>query len=73
MGYNEKVTSDKKTLFISDQRYKGGNRDYCSHFSLIFETTNKFPIVLLRYLFGKVELPEFPGHDGKLTSDVNLI
>ena len=34
-----KVTSDKKTIFISDQRHKGGHRDYCSHFSVIFETT----------------------------------
>ena len=30
------------------------NRDYLSHFSLIFETTRKLPIVFLRLVFGKV-------------------
>ena len=47
---------DKKTIFISDQRYKGGNRDYCSHFSVIFETTSKFRNDFLRLVFGKVEV-----------------
>ena len=41
-GHDGKVSSDKKTIFISHQRYKGGNRDYCSHFLMTFETTGKF-------------------------------
>ena len=45
---NGKVTSDKKMIFISYQRNKEGNRDYCSHFSMIFETTSKFPIVFFK-------------------------
>ena len=40
-------------IFISFQRNKEGNRDYYSHFSVIFETTSKFPIVFLRLIFGK--------------------
>ena len=52
-GYYEKVPSDKKTIFISHQRYTGGNRDYCSHFSVTFETTSKFLIMFLRLILGK--------------------
>ena len=40
-------------IFISFQRNKKGNGDYYSHFSVIFETTSKFPIVFLRLIFGK--------------------
>ena len=43
-SHNGKVTSDKKGIFIYHQRNKGGNRDYCSHFSLNFKKTSKFPI-----------------------------
>ena len=48
------MTSDKKTIFISRQRYKGGNRDYCSHFSATFKTTSKLLIVFVRLILGKV-------------------
>ena len=51
--HDVKVTSDKKMIFNSYQRNKGGNEDYCSHFSLIFETASKFPIAFLRLVFGK--------------------
>ena len=41
-------------IFVSHLRNKGGNRDFCSHFSVISETTSKFPIVILRLVFGKM-------------------
>ena len=44
----------EKILFISDQGYKGRIRDYRSLFWAIFQTTNKFPIVIFRSIFGKV-------------------
>ena len=53
-GYDGKVTSDKKVIFISYQRGKGGKRDYRSFFSVIFETSSKFTIFFLRLVFGKV-------------------
>ena len=40
----------------SSQRYKGKNRDYCSHFSVIFETTRKFLIVFVRLILGQSEV-----------------
>ena len=52
-GHDGKVTSDKKMIFNSHQRNKGGNKDYCNHFSLIFETASKFPIAFLRLVFEK--------------------
>ena len=55
------MTLDEKTLFISDQRNMGGNRDYCSHFSVIFEAVNKFPIFFLRLVFGKVRVDRVAG------------
>ena len=42
-GHEVKVTSDKQMIFTFHQKNKGGNRDYCSHFSVIPETTSKFP------------------------------
>ena len=39
----------------------GGNRDYCSHFSVIFEAVNKFPIFFLRLVFGKVRVDRVTG------------
>ena len=39
----------------------GGNRDYCSHFSVIFEAVNKFPIFFLRLVFGKVRVDRVAG------------
>ena len=47
-GHGTKVSSDKKTISISHQRYKGGNNDYCSQFSAIFETISKILIVIVR-------------------------
>ena len=40
-------------IFISHQRCKGGHRDFCRHFSAIFETTGKFLIVFVRLILGK--------------------
>ena len=41
---------------------------------MIFEITSKYPIVILRLVFGKVGLlAELPGHDSKLASDVYMI
>ena len=72
LGQNWKVTSDEKMIFIFHQRNKGGNRDYCSHISVTFETTGKFLIVFVRLILGKKGLMELWGHDGKLTSDMGL-
>ena len=52
-GQDRKMTSDKTMIPISHQRYKGGNRDYCSHFSVTFETTGKFLIVFCKINIGK--------------------
>ena len=60
-GHDGKVTSDKKTIFISHQRYKGGKRDYCSHFSMTFEITGKFLIAFVRLILGKVGVDIFTG------------
>ena len=72
-GHDGKVTSDKKKISISHQGYKGGNRDYCSHFSVTFETTGKFLILFVRSILGKVGVDRLPGHDAKVTSDMNVI
>ena len=55
MSHDGKVTSDKikKMTFISHQRCKGRNRDYCSHFSVMFKTTAKFLIAFVRLILGK--------------------
>ena len=45
--------SDKEKTSIPHQRYKGGNRDYCSHFSVTFEKAGKFIIVFVRVVLGK--------------------
>ena len=58
-GPYRKVTSDKKTIFSPYQRYKGGNRIFCSHFSVIFEITSKFLIISVRLIFGKVRFDGF--------------
>ena len=54
--HDGKVTPDKKMAFISHQRYKVENRDYCSHISVIFETRGKFLIVFVRLILGKKEV-----------------
>ena len=48
LGYDRKVTSDKKMIFISDQRRKG--EDYCSHFLVTLETKDKFFVVVILIL-----------------------
>ena len=58
-GHNGKVTSDEKMISIFHQGYKGGNRDYCSHFSVRFETTGKFLIVYIRLILEKVGVDIF--------------
>ena len=60
-GHDEKVTSDKKLIFISHQGYTGGNRDYCSHFFVTFETTGKFLIVFVTLILRKVGVDGFTG------------
>ena len=57
--HDGKMTFDKKMIPISHQRYKGGNRDYCSHFSVTFETTGKFLIVFVRLILGIVGFDVF--------------
>ena len=52
-GHHGKVTSDKKIIFISHQRNKCVNEDYCSHCSVTFETSN-FLIVFVRMILEKV-------------------
>ena len=52
--YDAKVTSDKKMICKSYQRYKGRNRDFCSHFAVIFEIKSKFLIVFAILILGKM-------------------
>ena len=65
LGHDGKVASDKKMISISYQGYKGGNKDYCSHFFVIFETAHKFLIVFVRLILGKVGVDGFTGSRGK--------
>ena len=51
LGYDRKVTSDKKMIFISDQRCKG--EDYCNHFLVTLETKDKFFVVFVILILGK--------------------
>ena len=53
-GHDRKLTSDEKLIFTSHQKYIDGNRDYCSHFLLIFETTGKFLIVFMKLIQEKI-------------------
>ena len=54
------------------QKHECGNRDYyCSQFLVFFEITSKFLIVFVDWYWGKCGLTDLPGHDGKLTSDMN--
>ena len=52
-GHDGKVTSDMEMIFISNQKHNGGNRDYCSHFSVTFETTGRFLIAFCKVDIGK--------------------
>ena len=58
-GHDGKVTLDEKMISISHQGYKGGNRDYCSIFSVTFETIGKFLIVFVRLILEKVRVDGF--------------
>ena len=60
-GHDGNVTSDKKMISISNQGYKGRNRDYCSHFSVTFETTGKFLIIFVRLILRKRDVDGFTG------------
>ena len=60
-GHDGKATLDKKIIYISYECYKGGNRDYCSHFSVTFVTTGIFLIVFVRLILGKVGVDGFTG------------
>ena len=60
-SHDEKVTSDKKIISISHQVFKGGNRDYWSHFSVTFETAGKFLIAFVRLILGEVGVDVFGG------------
>ena len=60
-GHDRKVTSHKKIVFIPYEGYKGGNRDYCSYFSVTFKITRKFLIVFVRLILGKVGIGGFTG------------
>ena len=77
LGHDRKVTSDEKMTFISDQRNKGGKRDYFNHFPVIFETTSKFPIVFLRLAFRKLRVDGVTGQrweiDLRYESDLKVI
>ena len=53
LGHDQKMTSDKTMTPISHQRYKGGNRDYCSHFSVTFKKTSKFSDCFWKIDIGK--------------------
>ena len=76
-GHDRKVTADEKMIFMSDQRNKGGNRDYFNHFPVIFETTSKFLIAFLRLVFRKLGVDGVPGPrweiDLRYESDLKVI
>ena len=57
---------DKKMICRSYQRYKGRKRYFCSHFSVIFEITNKFIILFVRLILGKVRVDRFTGPRWKI-------
>ena len=50
IGFYQKV---KINVLENCRRYKGGNRDDWSHFSLIFKIKGKFSIVFVRLILGK--------------------
>ena len=76
-GHNGKVTSNKKMIFISHQRSNVGNKNYCSHFSVIFEATSNIPINFLRLLSEKAGVGRVTGPrqeiDIRYESDLKVI
>ena len=75
--HNGKVTSDKKMIFISHQRNKGGKKDFSIHFYVIFETTSKFQLFFISLVFGKLGVDGVTGQqresDVKYESDLMVI
>ena len=71
-GHNRKVTSNKKIISVPYEGYKGGKRDYCTHFSVMFEITGKFLIVFVRLILEKVGVGGFTQPHRKRTSYMNL-
>ena len=41
---------------MSHQSYMDGNRGYCGHYSLTFETAGKFLIDFVKWILGKVSV-----------------
>ena len=76
-GHNGKVTSNKKMIFISHRMSNVGNKNYCSHFSVIFEATSNIPINFLRLLFEKAGVDRVTGPqqeiDIRYESDLKVI
>ena len=58
----------------SYQTYKGENRDHCSHFSVIFETANKFLIVFVGLILGEkgADGVTGPQWENEITYEFNL-
>ena len=57
-GQQEESDVRQETIFISDQRYKRGNRRY---FSVISERISKFLIVFVRMILRKAGFDGFTG------------
>ena len=55
-----------KMIFISHQRYKGGDRDYCCDFLVTFETTSKLLIAFVTLILVKVGVDGFAGPRGEI-------
>ena len=76
-GHDGKVTSDKKMILIFHHINKGGNGDYWSYYSVVFETTNKFPIAFLWLVSGKLVVDGVTGpqreSDMGYESDLKII
>ena len=60
-GSRQENDNRQKNLFFSHQSNKAGKTDYCSHFSVPFETTGKLLIVFVRWILGKVRVDVFTG------------
>ena len=76
-SHDGKVTSDKKMILIFHHINKGGNGDYWSCYSVIFETTSKFPIAFLWLVSGKLVVDGVTGpqreSDMGYESDLKII
>ena len=61
--HDRKVASDEKIICNSFQWHKGENKDYCVHFSMIFEATIKFFLIKKLNCFCKTDIGK-SGSDG---------